>query len=76
MALEPRRIIMEIGRGAHGARDLAEANACALYAAMLDGAERRSFFRAARVPASCRTCCRCLRSSSSGPACPRPERAA
>ncbi|HLB13846.1 MAG TPA: DNA-binding protein YbiB [Burkholderiales bacterium] len=37
MALELKRLIKEIGRGAHGARDLDEAQAHALYAAMLDG---------------------------------------
>jgi anthranilate phosphoribosyltransferase len=30
-------IIKEVARGAHGARDLAEEDACSLYAAMLDG---------------------------------------
>jgi anthranilate phosphoribosyltransferase len=37
MALELKRVIKEIGRGAHGARDLDETQAHALYAAMLDG---------------------------------------
>ncbi len=37
MALELTRLIKEVGRGARGARDLAEADAYALYAAMLDG---------------------------------------
>jgi len=37
MALELKRVIKEIGRGAHGARDLDEAQAHTLYAAMLDG---------------------------------------
>jgi anthranilate phosphoribosyltransferase len=37
MATELGRLIKEIGRGAHGARDLAEPDAYALYAAMLEG---------------------------------------
>jgi len=37
VALDLKRLIKEIGRGAHGARDLGEADAHALYAAMLDG---------------------------------------
>ena len=37
MALELKRVIKEIGRGAHGARDLDETQAHALYSAMLDG---------------------------------------
>jgi len=37
LALDLKRLIKEIGRGAHGARDLDECQAHALYAAMLDG---------------------------------------
>jgi anthranilate phosphoribosyltransferase len=37
LALDLKRLIKEIGRGAHGARDLDETQAHALYAGMLDG---------------------------------------
>ena len=35
--MDLRTLIHEVGRGAHGARDLAEENAYRLYCAMLDG---------------------------------------